>query len=234
MIKTVTCPECGATQAIFRDENGDVRCAFCRCEITGLPPAGEEEEGLPEAEEMNEAKTLPLGQAINAEFILQRSEVETALVSSGRLRSRKYIVWIETGLLAFFIVAMAFSFLAGYKGWWGMKAPDTQSYFIFVLAAALIPFVWIMPNRNKKRILDNATSGQKISLSVYENLAEVGVADGEKWQLVFDEGFHVITQDEIIIIMLKNKQIFAIPERAFKDDELQAAKERILKGYKTE
>lgn len=233
MLKTVICPECGAEQAIIRDKNGEVHCVFCNCAITDLPPVSDDEDFPDVQRNESKNKTAPVGQAIKTEYILNREEVEKALILSGKLRSRKYIVWAETIVLVFFVLVMLFSILAGYNGWWNMNKPDMQTYFILILAAALIPFVWIMPNRSKKRIVDSKTSGNKISLAVYENLAEIDVEDAQKMQLVFNDGFNVVQQDGITIIIMKSGHILAVPDRAFKDDELDEAKKRILTGYQT-
>ena len=193
MIKTVKCPDCGGEQAVFRNENGNMNCAFCGKEIE-LPEAVEGEvEGLPEEDETLSAE--PVGDPVECEFILNKDEVETALFATGRIKKRTTVLIIETVVLAIFIIVTAITVFAGYKGIWGMNRPNGTTWFTLALAVLLVPAVWIMPERNKRKMIEASVTGTKVALKVYENLIEVNAEGADSWQMIYDEKYRFIEKD---------------------------------------
>lgn len=227
MIKTVKCPDCGGEQAVFRNENGNMNCAFCGKEIELPEAVPGEVEGLPAEDEV--LSVQPVGDPVECEFILNKDEVETALFATGRIKKRTTVLIIETVVLAIFIIVTAITVFAGYKGIWGMNRPNGTTWFTLALAVLLVPAVWIMPERNKRKMIEASVTGTKVALKVYENLIEVNAEGADSWQMIYDEKYRFIEKDGVMMLVLvSNGQILAVPKRAFKDEDVKTAEKRMM------
>ncbi len=233
-VKTVKCPGCEAEQAIVRDENNTMKCVFCGAEIE-LPEYEEGEEMdysyNEETGEKEEPKLEPVGERIDAVFVLSEEEVGNAFEVSGKIKERKYIIYIEMVLLFFFGTAILVMNILGIMGKAGMKEPAVTNWLYVALCYGMLPIIAIMPKRTKKKIIRNATSGNQLELGIYENLFEVHINGREKsddWQQPFDGSFGVICEKGLMVLTLANGQILAIPERCLAEDQIPVVKERLL------
>lgn len=230
MAKTVTCEKCGGVQAIFRDENGGMKCAFCGEEIQNLPPYEEGEElsyGTPD-----EVKTDPVGEAAEAVFTLRRGEVEKALILTGRLKPHITTSIVETVLLAVLLAIQGSSVVSGLLHIGDAPSPAGMNIVLLVVIIALIPAVWILPRRNNRRIVDSSVSGNELRIRVYENLCEVFIpAEGKGWNFEYaTEKYKVSECEEMLLISLGDGRLLALPKRGFAQGAEEIARERLVKG----
>ena len=253
-IKTVTCKACGAEQAIFRDENGEMKCAFCG-EPIELPPYEEGEEldaqYSPDAPEEKPALT-PVGEPIEAVFVLSEEEVGASFTAAGKVKERKYLLWIETViLLALGIVFLVFN-IKGLKAAGsgtagataittavdtvkavtatGLQKPGISEWLFVVLCFGLLPVVWLMPKRTRKKIIKNATSGNQLTITVYENLLNIHVEGHDPkddWQQPFDGSYRLIRAEGLMILDLADGRILVIPERSLPEDGIETVAARL-------
>ena len=231
-VKTVKCPECEAEQAIVRGEDNSMNCVFCGANI----PLPEYEEGesmeYSYEEEVNQPqKEQPQGEKIEAVFVLSEEEVGNAFAVSGKIKERKYIIYIELALLFLFGTAILVMNILGLMGKAGVQKPTTTNWFYIALCYGMIPVVAIMPKRTKKKIIRNATSGNQLELGIYENLFEVHIAGrdpADDWQQLYDGSFGVICEKGLMVLTLANGQILAIPERCLTEEQIPVVKERLL------
>lgn len=236
-VKTVTCPECQAQQAILREEDGGMHCAFCGAQISDLPPY-EEGESLDSLVANEPVKIDPVGEAIQAKYVLTRDEVEAALVHAGKLKAHSGVTIVETVLLAIISVIQLLSVIFGLTGMFNVAKPTLSSYLFLVVFVGLIPVVWIMPKRTNKRIVERSTSGNHLTISVYENLVDVYIEeDDNSWQLEFEKDqFHFSAENGIQIVELADGRLLAVPVRGYDSPEqaecaaqrLQEAEEQYL------
>lgn len=229
MAKTVTCEKCGGVQAIFRDENGGMKCAFCGEEIQNLPPY---EEGEELSYGTAEVKTEPLGEAAEAVFTLRRGEVEKALILTGRLKPHLTASIVETVLLAVLLAIQGSSVISGLLHIGDAPEPGGMNIFLLVVIIALIPAVWILPRRNNRRIVDSSVSGNELRIRVYENLCEVFIpAEGKGWNFEYaTEKYAVSECEEMLLISLGDGRLLALPKRGFAPGAQEVARERLVKG----
>lgn len=230
-IKTVKCPACEAEQAILRDEEGKMNCVFC-----GEPidlPEYEEGEGMDYSyeEETKKAPALePVGEKIDATFVLNEDEVGTAFTVSGKLKERRFILYIETAILAVFGTVILVMNILGQMGRAGMEKPTLATWLYVVLCYGMLPVIWMLPKRTKKKIVRNATSGNQLTISVYENLLNIhidGREETEDWQQPFDGSFGLIHAQGLFVLTLQNGQILVIPERSLTEEQIPVVKERL-------
>ena len=231
-IKTVTCPDCGAEQAILRNEDGTMNCAFCGKEIENLPEP-DENEGLyytDKPEEEAEQRIAPEGEPVKAVFILSADEVESALLTAGKLKKRKLIPIIEAVAFALLGIASLFTVIFGILGIGKFTRPGVSEWIFTVLMFVMIPVVFVLPNKAKKNIVKNSTSGNELTVTVYENVADVVVEkSGEKgWQLPLDGSYTYRYENALTVLSLKNGQILVIPDRAVNENEVETLHARLL------
>ncbi len=240
-VKTVKCPECEAEQAILRGEDDTMNCAFCGAKIQ-LPEyqEGEEFDYSYEDEKQTQEvkKEEPQGEKIDAIFVLSEDEVGKAFEVSGKIKERKYIIYIELALLFLFGTAILVMNILGLLGKAGVEPPQKSTWFYVAMCYGMLPVIAIMPKRTKKKIIRNATSGNQLEIGVYENLFEVHIAghDAEDdWQQLYDGSFGVINEEGLFVLTLANGQILAIPERCLADEQVAIVKERLMaKTYEAE
>lgn len=228
-IKTVTCSACGAQQAILRDEDGNMKCVFCG-EPIDLPDYEEGEEFDYSYDEKTEEILQPEGEKIDAIFVLNEEEVGTAFTISGKLKERRYILYIETAVLIIFGTIILIMSILGLLGKASMEKPSVGNWLYVVLCYGMLPVIWIMPKRTKKKIIRNATSGNQLTLSIYDNLLHVhidGRDESEDWQQPFDGSYGLIHQEGLFVLSLKNGQILVIPERSLTDQQIQIVAKRL-------
>lgn len=232
-MKTVVCAACQAEQAIEREsaESTTMSCVFCGEEIE-LPPyeEGEAEAYSYESEEKPEETLAPEGENILSTFVLSEEEVGTAFTVSGRLKERKWILYIETALLILLGAFMLIASVLGIMGKAGFKAPSTINWVYVVLCFGMLPVIWISPQKTKKKIIKNATSGNQLSLSIYENLIHIHIEGNDPdddWQQPFDGSFGVIEQENMFVLTLKSGQILVIPHRSLTEEQVDVVRTRL-------
>ncbi|MBR3844772.1 MAG: hypothetical protein IKM39_04625 [Clostridia bacterium] len=230
-VKTVKCPECEAEQAIVRDEDNTMKCAFCGAEIS--LPDFEEGESIDYSydEEKEPEKIEPQGEKIEAVFVLNEEEVGNAFAVSGKIKERKYIIYIELALLFFFGTAILIMNILGFMGRAGIEKPTTTNWLYVALCYGMLPVVGMLPKRTKRKIIRNATSGNQLEISIYENLFEVhieGRDPKDDWQQPYDGSFGLIHDKGLFVVTLQSGQILAIPERSLTAEEIPVVKERLL------
>lgn len=220
-IKTIKCPGCGAEQAISREEDNTMHCVFCGEQITELPPY-EENEGLDDYEEVKEESLPKEGNPVAATFVLTKDEVEKTLTLAGKLKPHTVTTIVETVLIAVLVVMQILSIVFGLMGKGGIKRPDGGTYLMLAVFIALLPAVWILPKRTNRRIVERSTSGNELTVTVYENMADIYIKeDAKSWQLDFDnEPFRFSRQEGIQIVEMEGGRLLAVPERAFTQPEL--------------
>lgn len=231
-IKTVECPACNAEQAIFRDEEGKMKCAFCG-EPIELPEyeAGEEMDYSYEEETVETSPALePKGEEIKAVFVLSEEEVGTAFTISGKLKERKWLLYVETAILILMGTGILIMDILGTMGVADVKKPDVIMWIYVVLCYGMLPVIWIMPQKTKKKIIKNATSGNQLNLSIYENMINIhidGRDEKDDWKQPFDGSFGLIHQEGLFVITLQNGQILVIPERSLTEEQVKTVKARL-------
>lgn len=232
-IKTVTCAACGAEQAILRDEEGKMNCVFCG-EPIDLPEyeAGEEMDYVYEDQTSEQAKPAlePVGEKIDSVFVLSEEEVGTAFTVSGKLKERKWLLYIETALLILLGTGILVMDILGTMGVAGVEKPTIIMWVYVALCYGMLPVIWILPKRTKKKIIQNATSGNQLTLSIYENLIHIhieGRDEKDDWQQPFDGSFGVIHQENMFVLTLKSGQILVIPERSLTEEQIEIVKARL-------
>ena len=231
-IKTVKCPDCGAEQAIMRDEEGKMNCVFCGTAID-LPEyeAGEEMDYAYETpEDATKCGVEPQGEKVEAVFVLSEDEVGKSFEISGRLKERRWLLYVETVVLFLLGTGILVMNILGTLGKAGVQQPDLIMWLYVVLCYGMLPVIWVMPQRTKKKIIKNATSGNQLTLSIYENLINIhidGREDKEDWQQPFDGSFGVLHQDGLFVLTLKNGQILVIPERCLTEEQVETVKTRL-------
>lgn len=184
MAKTVTCEKCGGVQAIFRDEEGKMSCAFCGEKIENLPPY-EEGESLDDLK-AGDSVTNPEGDPAEAVFTLTKQEVEDALILTKRIKPHFITSIVETVLLVFLLVVQVVNLVGGLLKWENYVEPGMMSYLLLVVIVVLIPTVWIMPRRTNQKIVERSVSGHELQVRVYENLCEVAIPDeNSNWNFEF-------------------------------------------------
>lgn len=229
--KTVICPECGAEQAIMREEDGTMKCVFCETPID--LPEYEEGEGLAYCydEQPETQPTLdPVGEAIVATFVLSEAEVGRALTLAGKLKERKWILYVETALLIVMGLFMLVSSVLGLMKIGGFKPPQIINWFYVVLCFGMLPVIWLSPKKTKQKIIKNATSGNQLTLSVYENLINIhieGRETSDDWQQPFDGSYGLLYDGELFILTLQSGQILVLPQRSLKEEEIETVKARL-------
>ncbi len=226
MAKTVTCEKCGGVQAIFRDENGGMKCAFCGEEIENLPPY---EQGEELSYGAAESAAQPEGEPAEAVFTLNRQEVEDALLLTGRIKPHIMTSVVETVLLVLLLAMQCTSVIGGMLHWKDYPEPGGMNYFLLAVIVVLIPVVWIMPRRNNRRIVDRSVSGNELRVRVYENLCEVFIpADDKGWDVTFGkDSFCVSECEEMFVLTLSDGRLLALPKRGFEGDGVAIARERL-------
>ncbi len=231
-IKTVICPACEAEQAILRNEDGKMTCAFCG-EPIDLPEyeAGEEMDYTYEDETVEETpKLTPEGEKIDAVFVLSEEEVGNAFTISGKLKERKWLLYLETALLILMGTGILVMDILGTMGVAGVEKPNLIMWVYVVLCYGMLPVIWVMPGRTKKKIIKNATSGNQLELAIYENLIHIhidGRDEADDWQQPFDGSFGLIHQQGLMVLTLKSGQILVIPERSLTDEQIEIVKTRL-------
>lgn len=235
MAKTVVCPKCQAEQAIIRDEEGKMNCVFCG-EVLDLPEyeAGEElDADLPQV-----VRIQPEGEEIKINYVLSQEEVEDALFSSGKIGQRKIIPILETIGLGIAFIILGLPVIFGQFGLMeGFKKPTFFDWLFCVLMLVLIPLVWIMPERTKKSIVKRSTTGSKLDISIYENIATVTVNEewNESWDLELGKDYRLVETEKIFIFILNNGQLLVFPKRSFNDEDIDKVRARIeIKETKSE
>lgn len=228
MAKTVTCEQCGGVQAIFRDEEGKMNCAFCGEEIKNLPPY-EEGESLDELDAAD-AGARPEGDPAEAVFTLQKQEVEDALVLTKRIKPHFVSSVVETVLLAFLLAVQVINLVGGLLKWEEYPEPGLMSYLLLIVIVALIPAVWILPRRTNKKIVERSVSGHELRVRVYENLCEVAIpAEEHSWNFEFgSEKCSVSECEDLFLITLSDNRLLAIPKRGFAEGTEALARERLV------
>jgi len=228
-IKTVTCPACGAEQAIMRDEEGKMNCVFCS-EPIELPEyeEGEEFDYTYETEQEPVApKTEPIGEKIDAVFVLNEQEVGDAFTVSGKLKERKWILYIET---AIFILVGGVTGVMNIISLTEGKKVNFSEWLLVAICLFMLPFIWTMPKRTKKKIIQKSTSGNQLTVSIYENLMNIHVADADEkddWQQEFDGSYQLIHEKGLFVIVLSNGQLLVIPERSLTEEQVDIVKTRL-------
>ncbi len=229
-IKTVVCPACGAEQAIMRDEEGKMNCVFCEQPIE--LPEYEEGEGMDYSydEEKPEevSKTEPVGEKIDAVFVLNEQEVGDAFTVSGKLKERKWILYIETAI---------FILVGGVTGTMnvihlvnGDMKVGFSEWLIVAVCLFMLPFIWTMPKRTKRKIIQKSTSGNQLTVSIYENLMNIHVAGADEkddWQQEFDGSYQLLHEKGLFVIILSNGQLLVIPERSLTEEQIEIVKTRL-------
>lgn len=231
MAKTVICPKCLAEQAISRDDEGKMSCVFCGEELE-LPEYEEGEELEPENfdEEVKTSRIEPIGEPIELNYVLNHDEVEDALFSSGKISERKIIPILETIGLSIAAVILGLPLILGqFSLVEGFKQPAFTDWLFVILMLGLIPVVWIMPNKTKKSIIKRSTTGSRLDVSVYENIATIVVNEdkNDAWDLELGKGYRFIETEIIYIFVLDNGQLLVIPKRAVADGDIDTLKTRI-------
>ena len=229
-VKTVTCKACGAEQAILRDEEGKMNCVFC-----GEPmelPAYEAGEELDYAyDHPDETPRIePEGEPIDATFVLNEDEVGAAFTVSGKLKERKYILVIESVLLFAFGTVILVLNILGALGQSGYKAPTAVNWFYVALCYGMLPIIWLMPHRTKRNLIRKATSGNQLTVRIYENVLNIHV-DGRDnaadWQQPIDGSFSLVHDAGLFVLSLPNGQILAIPERSLTEEQVAEVSRRL-------
>jgi len=231
MAKTVICPKCLAEQAISRDDEGKMNCVFCGEELE--LPEYEEGEGLDpviDGDEKENSRIEPIGEPIELTYVLNHDEVEDALFSSGKISERKFIPILETIGLAIAAIIMGIPVFIGQFGLMeNFQKPRFTDWFFVLLMLCIIPVVWIMPKRTKKSIIKRSTTGSRLDVSVYENIATIVVNEdkNDAWDLELGKGYRFIETEIIYIFVLDNGQLLVIPKRAVADGDIDILKTRI-------
>ena len=231
-IKTVKCPKCDSETAVIKDENGKVFCPFCGEEIVDIPEIkeGEQFEYSDVPAEKDTKKIEPVGEEIDLSFVLSEEEVGNALETSGKLKKRKIIPFIEAALFGLLGIFSLLSIIFSYAGLLGMgkTKPNFSHYLVTVICFCMVPAVFTLPERQKKKYIRSATSGNQVNLKVYENLLEVCVLGNEEdaWQLELDGDYGINYEYNQTVLSLKNGQILVIPDRAVKEEQLETLHKR--------
>lgn len=229
-IKTVTCQKCGAEQAILRDEDGNMNCLFCGApmDLPAYEPGEEPDASYEQPEEPE--KLTPEGEPIPAVFVLSEEEVGTAFAATGKVKERKYILWIETVILAGFGTAILVMNILGLLNKAGMKPPEVATWLYVVLCYGMLPVIWIMPRRTKRKMIRNATSGNQLTVTIYENLMEIhieGRDPKDDWQQPFDGSYGYRHEQGLFLLSLKSGQILVIPERSLTPEQVETVARRL-------
>ena len=227
-IKTVKCPKCDSETAVIKNDEGKVLCPFCGEEITDIPEIGEGEQfeysDTPEKQEKTK-KIEPAGEQIDVDFVLSEIEVGNALETSGKLKKRKIIPYIEAGLFGLLGLFTLLSIIFSYAGLFGMgeSKPALSHYLVTVVCFCMVPAVFTLPERQKKKYIRAATSGNEVCLKIFDNVLEVCVQgnEDEGWQLELNGDYGINYEKEQIVLNLKNGQILVIPDRAVREDQLE-------------
>ena len=231
-IKTVKCPKCDSETAVIKDENGKVFCPFCGEEIVDIPEIkeGEQFEYSDVPADKDTKKIEPVGEEIDLSFVLSEEEVGNALETSGKLKKRKIIPFIEAALFGLLGIFSLLSIIFSYAGLFGMgkTKPNFSHYLVTVICFCMVPAVFTLPERQKKKYIRSATSGNQVNLKVYENLLEVCVLGNEEdaWQLELDGDYGINYEYNQTVLSLKNGQILVIPDRAVKEEQLETLHKR--------
>ena len=228
MAKTVICTECGAEQAICRDDEGKMKCAFCSCELE-LP---EYEEGEELTDYITPIKRIePIGDAIEIEYVLTADEVEEALFSTGKIRERKLIPIIETVFCGIFIIMQGISIGCGLAKVGKYPMPRFSDWLLLVIMGALIPLVWYLPKKTKKDIVKRSTTGSTLNVKMFENIAEV-VVNGDQndsWYVEYGKDYEILESEKLINVILINegKKLLVLPKRAILDADMENVMARL-------
>ena len=231
-IKTVKCDACGAEQAILRDEEGKMNCVFCG-EPIQLPDyeAGEEMDYTYEEETKDETPAiLPQGEKIDAVFVLNEEEVGNAFTIAGKLKERRWLLYVETAVLILLGSGILVMNILGALGKAGVQPPNLIMWVYVVLCYGMLPVIWVLPKRTKKKIIKNATSGNQLTLSIYENLINIHIEGREPkddWQQPFDGSFGVLCEQGLFVLTLQNGQILVIPQRSLTEEQVEIVKARL-------
>lgn len=228
MAKLIVCPKCQAEQAICRDDEGKMKCVFCGEELD-LPEYSEEEEFFEQQTEDVPAVQEPVGDPVCLTYVLNEDEVEDALFSSGKIGTRKIIPILETVGLSIAIIIFAIPLIGGQFGLYDkFQKPVVFDWIIFAILLALIPLIWILPSRTKKNIVKRSTTGSRLQVEIFENIARVTVNENaeESWVLTLGD-YRLVETERNFIMVLKNGQILVIPKRSVKDEDLQIVSDRL-------
>lgn len=227
-IKTVKCPKCDSETAVIKTTRERCFAPFAGEEITDVPEVGEGEQfeysDTPNDEQKNK-KIVPFGEEIDVSFVLSEIEVGNALETSGKLKKRKIIPYIEAvlfGLLGLFsLLSIIFSY-AGLLGM-GKNKPQLSHYLVTVVCFCMVPAVFTLPDRQKKKYIRAATTGNEVNLKIFDNVLEVCVLgnEDEGWQLELNGDYGINYEKEQIVLSLKTGQILVIPDRAVREDQLE-------------
>ena len=110
----------------------------------------------------------------------------------------------------------------------GKTKPNFSHYLVTVICFCMVPAVFTLPERQKKKYIRSATSGNQVNLKVYENLLEVCVLGNEEdaWQLELDGDYGINYECNQTVLSLKTGQILVIPDRAVKEEQLETLHKR--------
>lgn len=233
-IKTITCPACGAEQAIFRGEDDTMQCAFCG-ETIALPDYDQTEEmdySYEEPAKETSPKVQPVGEKIDAVFVLSEEEVGNAFEVSGKIQERRWILYAETAVFSVVgIITLVMNVLNLMGKTASAKTPGFSEWLMVAICFIMIPVIWTMPKRTKQKIIRKSTSGNQLELGIYENLIHVhinGRDEADDWQQPFDGSYGVINQKDLFVLTLQNGQILAIPHRSLTEEQIPVVEQRLL------
>ncbi len=228
-VKTIICPECNAEQAIIRDSENKMKCAFCGTVIDNLPEY-DESENLDIASQVEEPlKIEPQGEPIKASFVLNEQEVYNALTTAGKLKKRKAIPIIEAVVFGLLGLSSLTVNIMGIFGTLGFSKGGFSEWLFMIFMFAMIPIVFLLPEKAKKTIVKNATTGNKLCVTVYENVANIEVegSKDEGWQLLLNGEYTIKYENDLSVLNLPTGQILVIPDRAVNEQELYEFHSRI-------
>ncbi len=237
-IQTVTCPACGAQQAPLAGEDGGMKCAFCGQSID-LPEgvsALEDEQWAGSYDEAAEAaapRLTPEGEAVKAVFVLSETEVGDAFYLSGKVKERKWLLVVETAVLAALGLGMLIMNILGLLGRAGIQPPPVMNWVYVVVCLGLLPVIWLLPERTRKKMIRTATSGNQLTVTLYDNLLTVhieGRDEADDWQQPYDGSYALTEGKGLFVLTLKSGQLLVIPRRCFTAEQEAQTEARLHRG----
>lgn len=153
-------------------------------------------------------------------YALTQQEAYLCLKKAGIFKTSGKRAIVYTILMIIAAAGFFVSFLLGQNVNWLVFA---------IISLLIIAVIWLVPYFQLKRLAKENAKGNVIKAKITEEKITI-IGNDSSWKIPLDQTSRLSQGDGLLVFHTQNKQLFAIPERAIRPENLQKVKSLVQKG----
>ena len=153
-------------------------------------------------------------------YALTQQEAYLCLKKAGIFKTSGKRAIVYTILMIIAAAGFVVSFLVGQNVNWLVFA---------IISLLIIAVIWLVPYFQLKRLAKENAKGNVIKAKITEEKITI-IGNDSSWKIPLDQTSRLSQGDGLLVFHTQNKQLFAIPERAIRPENLQKVKSLVQKG----